>query len=275
MRGHIFLLTDFGYRDYYVAAMKAVILSIKPDAVIVDITHDVSPWNISEGGFILWQIIPYLPRNSIIVGVVDPGVGTDRRNIIIETENHFLVGPDNGLLYPAAYRDGLKRVFEINTKAHFYKHSISSTFHGRDIYAPTAAYLSKGVGVEELGRLIDPNTVISQAWPNPEEKRNGLIAYVIHIDRFGNIITNVPSILYDEIADKIGSVEYCDKEIVVKKVTAFGEVKREELGILIGSSGMLEIVSNMKSAAKILGGVKPGDRIILRFRENLSGFLDG
>jgi|Deesub1362A_J573_1020465.scaffolds.fasta_scaffold00001_365 hypothetical protein len=266
MRRPIFLLTDFGYRDYYVAAMKAIILSINPGAEIVDITHNVAPWNISEGGFILWQIIPHLPKNSIIVGVVDPGVGTDRRNIIIETRNHFLIGPDNGLLYPAAHRDGLERVFEINIETHLYKHEISSTFHGRDIYAPTAAYLSKGVRVEELGRLINLNSIISQAWPNPEVKTDGLIAYVIHIDRFGNIITNVPGALYDKVADKIKSVKYSDKEIIVEKVTVFGEIKRRELGILIGSSEMLEIVGNMKSAAEILGGVKPGDRLILLFR---------
>lgn len=266
MNRSIFLLTDFGYRDYYVAAMKAMILSINPDVEIVDITHDVTPWNISEGGFILWQIIPYLPRNSIIVGVVDPGVGTDRRNIIIETINHFLIGPDNGLLYPAAYRDGLKRVFEINTEAYFYKHNISSTFHGRDIYAPTAAYLSKGVRVEELGRSIDVNSIISQAWPDPKVDTDELIAYVIHIDRFGNVITNVPDNLYEKVAHKIKSVEYSGKEITVERVTAFGEVKRGKLGLLIGSSEMLEIVSNMKSAAEILGGVKPGDKLILRFR---------
>ena len=262
----IFLLTDFGWKDYYVAAMKAVILSINPEAEIIDITHDVARWNISQGGFIIWQITPYLPDRSIVVGVVDPGVGTERRNIIIETKHYFFIGPDNGLLYPAACRDEVKHIYEINIKSRFFR-NLSYTFHGRDIYAPTAAYLSKEIVIEEIAYQIDTDEIVKHAWPTPKWEEKKVTAYVLHIDRFGNIITNIPEKDYNmKIRGRVDRLEFRGREYLIEEVRTFGELERGRLGIIIGSSGMTEIVSNMKMASKMLRDVNLGDELVIHLR---------
>ncbi len=262
----IFLLTDFGDKDYYVAAMKAVILSINPKAVVIDITHNIDTWNISEGGFVLWQIMPYLPKRSIIIGVVDPSVGTERKNIIIETKNHFLIGPDNGLLYSAAKRDGIKNVYEIDIEKPLYR-NISMTFHGRDIYAPTGAYLSVNLDVNSLAKPINLKKIIRKTWPEPVIERDRALVQILHIDRFGNLITNISRKLYHEkMMGKIVSIEYRGEKFPIKEVKTFREVDEGEVGIIIGGSDMVEIVSNLDAASQILGVFKSGEKLVIHFR---------
>jgi hypothetical protein len=259
MNRPIFILTDFGQRDYYVAAMKSVILSINPYATIVDITHNVSKWNILEGAFILWQTIPYIPREGIILGVVDPGVGTKRRNIIIKTSKHYLVGPDNGLLTLAANCEKIERVYEIDLKKCCFG-EISHTFHGRDNYAPTAAYLSIGESPEKLSSQIEIERLEQLDIPKPEEKGGEILIKIIHIDDFGNIITNMSSDIIKKLeAHKIILISK-NKKIPLKVVSTFSELEIGELGLSIGSSNLIEIVSNLERTDKILD-VKTGDSL--------------
>ena len=147
------LTTDFGLRDPYVAEMKAVILGLCKTAQIVDITHAVEKFSIRSGAYMLASAAPYFPKDTINIAVVDPGVGSERRSIIVETKKGFFVGPDNGLLVLAAQMQGIKRVFEITNKKLMLR-KVSFTFHGRDVFAPAAAYLANGVPLEEFGAEV-------------------------------------------------------------------------------------------------------------------------
>ena len=184
----ISLLSDFGQKDPYVAEMKAVILSINPQARIVDITHEVEKFNIRMGAFILASATPYFPPNTVHVAVVDPGVGTERRSIIVETKRGFYVGPDNGLLMLAAHKEGIVKVYHIDNPKYMLSR-VSRTFHGRDIFAPAAAHLAAGTNPFEFGPAIEdyvfPEFVKSQA------KRGEVVGEVLHIDGFGNIVSNI------------------------------------------------------------------------------------
>lgn len=260
----IFLLTDFGLKDYYVSAMKGTILRINPKAIIIDVTHYVDKWNIMEGAFILWQLIPYTPSGSILVGVVDPGVGGGRKEIVIETvSGKYLVGPDNGLLYPAAKRDGISAVWIV--KRNYFK-NVSSTFHGRDIFAPIAAYLSKDISLQKYCVKVDSSQIKPLDLFNYSIKNNNIIGSILHIDRFGNIITNVDcNIFYKYLVSK--GMVLCKINSVtkpVKPVNTFSDLEMGELGIICGSSGLIEIVSNRFEAKNLFGNVSPGKNLVLK-----------
>src|SRR4030043_1300706 len=184
----ITLLTDFGLKDPYVASMKGVILSINPQCTLVDITHQVSPHDIREGAFILAQTYSTFPKGTIHLAVVDPGVGSARKPILIVTKNYFFVGPDNGLFAFAVKRETLKQVVVL-TNQKFFLSEISSTFHGRDIFAPVATYLSLGVKPESFGPSIKSWHEIS--FPDPAMKQGNLIGEIVHIDTFGNLVCNI------------------------------------------------------------------------------------
>lgn len=257
----IYLLTDFGLKDYYVAAIKSVILSIDPSAKIVDITHSVSKWNIAEGAFILWQLIPYIPSDSIVVGVVDPGVGSHRKELVIETVNKkFLVGPDNGLLYPAANREGMRNIWIIRREVF---NPPSATFHGRDIFAPIAGYISKGDfpgdycepgNVEGIEKLNLFNYTVGGNW---------LSGIVLHIDDFGNIVTSVPCEVFQKFinGNEVATLELNGYRHKVKIVNTFSDLLKGEIGLLCGSSNLIEITTNRGSAKEILREVYVGTRL--------------
>jgi S-adenosylmethionine hydrolase len=249
----ITLLTDFGTKDYYVSAMKGVIKSINPAADIVDITHEVRPFSILEGAFILWQAVSWFPDGSVHVGVVDPGVGTGRNPIVIRAGRNFLVGPDNGLLFPAAKKLSDKlEVFKI-VEGKYTLHR-SGTFDGRDIFAPVAAHISRGVPVEEIGVRIDNFIKIDLF----DWRKAGRTVYgkILHIDRFGNIVTNIPNLNINNMIMRIKNVE-----IPVKTMSSYAEAE-DEVFLVEGSSGLLEISSKMRSAAEITG-LEVGDPIEL------------
>lgn len=234
----ITLLTDFGGQDPYVGIMKGVILGICPEASIVDLTHEVIPYEIPQAAFHLQQSWPWFPKGTIHVAVVDPGVGTSRRPIVVEAGGHFFIGPDNGIfsmLNPTKVR-------EIKVTA-----TPSNTFHGRDIFAPTAARLAQGATPAKLGKLIDNHLRLTFHEPT----RTGHRVYagaVLHIDRFGNIITNFKA------ANFPGALEIrAGFETIGKRAKTYGEVPLGELVLIEGSSGYLEIALNQASAAKRLG----------------------
>ncbi len=256
----ITLTTDFGLADPYVAEMKAVILKINPDAKIVDISHQIQKFNMRMGAYILAAAAPYFPEGAIHVAVVDPGVGTKRKPIIIEAENGFFIGPDNGVLALAASKQGIKHIYEI-TNPKFMLPKISTTFHGRDIFAPAAAFLSKGVPPSEFGSEI--RKIVMSKFAKIVKKGNMLKGEVIHVDSFGNIVTNFTEKEIEWVGAKDTSkIKLKEYKLSLKLCKAYAEVEPQKPLAIIGSHDFLEISINHGSAAETFK-VKPGDRVTL------------
>ncbi|MEM3730280.1 MAG: S-adenosyl-l-methionine hydroxide adenosyltransferase family protein [Candidatus Bathyarchaeia archaeon] len=256
----ITLTTDFGLRDPYVAEMKAVILDINPNATIIDISHEVEKFNIKMGAYILASAAPYFPKGTIHVAVVDPGVGTERRPIIIEAKNSFFAGPDNGLMVLAAKSQGIKRIYEISNRK-FMRHEISSTFHGRDIFAPAAAHLSKGVSPQEIGPEV--KDIVVPEFAQVIKRGNMLVGEVLYIDGFGNIVTNFTVRELEQLKGKDAlQIGLRGLKLNVKLCKAYGDVKPQEPLAIIGSHNFLELSLNQGDAAKTFK-TKVGDKITL------------
>jgi len=246
----ITFLSDFGLKDGYVAQMKGVALDIS-DARLVDITHEITPHNISEGAFVLLVVAPYFPLGSVHVAVVDPGVGTERKGIVVATKKHVLIGPDNGLLMPVAHFFGDFVVYEITNKKYL-SSSLSNTFHGRDVFATVAAHITNGVSFEEIGCKI--NDFVDLNFGCGERKQNIITGKVIHIDRFGNIITNVSGdmVFKDTAFNGKIKVEINKNSFMISFVRSYGFVKKGEMLATIGSSNFFEIGINQGNASKKL-----------------------
>jgi len=255
----ITLLTDFGQSSYYVAAMKGVILSICPDAKIVDITHNISPQDIDEAAFVLNQTYSLFPAGTIHTIVVDPGVGTERKPIIVKTNDYYFVAPDNGVLSYIFQNSEGAEVYEADNK-NFFRKEISSTFHGRDIFAPVAAHLALGVNINKIGKVF--TDFEKGKTPDVKIRGNQITGSIIYIDRFGNCITNIPAGL---IKNKKISIHI--KNLFIDRLSAtFSSVGRNSILAYIGSSDMLEIGINSGSAAKNLKIVK-GTKVIIQIME--------
>lgn len=266
----ITLTTDFGLADPYVSAVKGFILGLNPDAVIVDVTHEVRPQAIEQAAFVLTGAWPYFPPGCVHVAVVDPGVGTARRAIALETAAGFFIGPDNGVLsaaIPDAAREGVPdqggaarlpdgaRAFELSD-ARFHRSPVSATFHARDVFAPVAAHLSLGVPVEKLGRRLEEVTLLPP-FRASEGGPGVLFARVVHIDRFGNAVTTARA---EQLASREIVAELRGRR-VPGLVGAYAEAS--SLAVLTGSTGFLEIALGGGSAAAVLGaGI--GDRVVIR-----------
>lgn len=252
----ITLLTDFGTADYFVGAVKGAILSVNPSAVIADITHDVPPQDIEGGAFTLLAAYPTFPPGTIHVAVVDPGVGSTRRAIIVKAGEQFFVGPDNGIFTYIYDREPAHKTVHVTSEKYF-RHPVSSTFHGRDVFAPVAAALSRGVKLDSFGPVIDDAIRLKNSL-TPDVRKNGEIyGRIIHIDRFGNCVTN----LRREDVNS-GSVLLVNS----KKVTEFREFydgAGKEPFAIRGSAGFLEISVKGASAAQVLR-LKRGDLIRLK-----------
>jgi S-adenosylmethionine hydrolase len=256
----ITLTTDFGTSDHYVAAMKGVILGINPDVTIVDISHEVRPQQVAEGAFLLQAVRPYFPTGTVHVAVVDPGVGTERRALILATPDGLFVGPDNGALSPALTDSTRPRHSRTGptavpvplgctaiaiTERRYLREPISATFHGRDIFAPVAAHLTLGVAPESFGETV--STVLALPPFRARRRRDGsLSGRVIHIDRFGNLTTDIRAI---DIGGGEVTVEIAG--LVLRGLSkTYGQV--DGLVALIGSSGYLEVALPRDSAAELL-----------------------
>lgn len=240
----ITLLTDFGYRDGYAGIMAGVIHGINPQANIVDMAHNIDAGDIRSAAFVLRQSYPYFPPQSIHVVVVDPGVGSSRKAIVCVTPHRSFVAPDNGVLSPV-FRHEECKVYAL-TNRRYWLETVSSTFHGRDIFAPVAAHLSAGVPVEELGEKFDDYVLFEQ--PEPVRRENEIIGEILYCDRFGNLVTNFPSGLAGEI-----KVVHIGKVKVNGIVSTFSEVGPLEPLALVGSHGYIEIAVNGGSAAELTG----------------------
>ena len=228
---------------------KAVILSVCPSATIVDISHSGSSYDIEEGAFMLKNFVMYAPV-GVHVAVVDPGVGTERRGIAIETERgDFLVGPDNGVLMEAVKLLGLKGAVALENKKYMLE-KVSSSFHGRDVFAPAAAFLAKGVPITELGRILDKEELTRLEISKPREDEKAIYGTVLRIDRFGNIQLNID-------AEKIPktqnlTVRIGENQLILPLVNTFGDVDQGELLVYEDSDGLLTISQNRGNAAEHL-----------------------
>lgn len=260
----IALLTDFGERDYFVAALKAVILSINPRVEIVDISHEVNAYNRLEAAFILKAVAPYFPSGTIFLAIVDPGVGSDRRIILIKGQQHFFIGPDNGILIPAAEEEGLVEVREIKAENYFLPSS-SRTFEGRDKMAPIAAWLSRGIPPEKLGEVVV--TWEKLVFPKPYLEPHEIKAEIIHEDKFGNLVTNIPSpdfLSWFKGKDDLELIlSWRNERRRLQYVHSFAYGDFHCPLLLEGSSGFLEIAWKEASAAQKLQ-LKPGDKISIK-----------
>ena len=247
----ITFLTDFGMKSGYVAQMKGVISSIV-DSRFVDITHDITPHDVREGAFILQSSVAYFPIGTVHVAVVDPGVGTARRGIIVATRSQILVGPDNGLLMPAAHFLGDFIVYEI-TNGRYMLNSISNTFHGRDVFSPVAAHIVNGIPFEEIGSRI--YNFIDLNFGKGRIADRVATGKIIYIDRFGYIVTNIEGTELREVLDydtKI-AVFIGDKQQDISFVKSYSFVKKGQILATLNSGNLMEIGINQGNAARKLG----------------------
>lgn len=251
----ITLLTDFGSSDHFVAAMKGVIAAICPEARIVDITHEIAPYAILEGAWTLAEAAPCFPPGTIHIAVVDPGVGTARRPIAISANGQFFIGPDNGLLALATSAGAPLHAVEI-TRTDLFRHPVSSTFHGRDIFAPVAASFARGLAFSTLGQPVDSWRQLPEAIPvpNPDGSWQGII---VKVDRFGNLITNLPaSIPTPWCLEGPGfTIRACS--------TTYENAPEGEPVLIAGSARTIEIFINKGSAMSKLR-VTAGAPVIVR-----------
>ena len=243
------LTSDFGLSDHYVAAMKSVILSICPQARMVDISHGISPFEIAEGAYLIAQAYPSFPRKTVHVVVVDPGVGTSRRPILLEAAGQYFVGPDNGVLSMVYSRE--KSKVRLISNDRYFRMPVSRTFHGRDIFSPVAAHLAAGVPPSRMGKLIQDYLRPSFEKPQRTGKRTWT-GRILKIDRFGNIITNFDAIEFPDLDRKNFSLAIGPRQVGVMAHN-YAECGPGELFLIAGSSGYLEVSASQGSAAKIIG----------------------
>ncbi len=244
----ITLTSDFGLQDQYVSSMKAVILGITPDVRLIDISHDIPAQDIMAGAWVIRNSALLFPKNTVHLVVVDPGVGTDRNPIVLKIGDQYFVGPDNGI-FSLFYDSFNYEAIKLNNDKYWRKER-SRTFHGRDIFAPVAAHLINGVSLKELGDPI--KDLVTYHWAVPIGDKDGLQGWVVHIDRFGNLITNISESLIEDMIGRRKVRIYIGNTMIDHLVNTFGDVEEGDPAAFIGSSGMLEIGINKGNAAKLL-----------------------
>ncbi len=246
----ITLTTDFGGGSPYVAQMKGVILSFNPEAVLVDITHDVAPQNVRQGALVLEEVTHRFPQGTIHVAVVDPGVGTERKIVCARIVGHYYIAPDNGLLSKVALVERPTQIVSLANRE-FWLPEVSRTFHGRDIMAPAAAQLSLGTPMEQFGEPIDGLTMLR--WPEPETSANCITGAVVAIDSFGNLISNIPAEALAAAGDSSSVAVTCAGTTTDGIVETYGRRPPGSAIALIGSAGKLELAVVAGNAAQQLG----------------------
>jgi hypothetical protein len=256
------LLSDFGTADHYVATMKGVVLQINPRATLVDVSHEIASHDVFQAAFVLRQVLPFFPVETVFVAVVDPTVGTDRRILAARYSDRIVLAPDNGLL-TFVHRDAELQEVRVVENRRLFAGTLSVTFHGRDVFAPVAGHLSTGMPLHNVGPVADRIEVLDLARPsrNPDGSLEGQVCL---IDRFGNLITNVSVV--DLSAARAGNrtftVSLKDQPIGPIRMT-YADVSPGQPLALIGSTQMLEIAVNHGSAAQVLGA-RRGDPVFLR-----------
>jgi len=253
-------LSDFGRTSPYPAAMKVVAAAIC-DAALVDISHDVPPQAVRIGAYLLWSVVPACPLGTVHCAVVDPGVGTTRAALAVAAGGQIFVGPDNGLLIPAARRAGQPVAYRLTDPA-YWRHPVSATFHGRDVFAPAAAHAAAGVPLETMGVRADPAADL--ALPAGRWEGGQLVGEVLWVDPFGNLITSVPGALLGRLPpDRPVVVQAGPGSLRAVVARTFGEAPPGEALVLAGSDDLVEVVLNRGSAAARTGA-GPGATVSIR-----------
>ena len=235
----IALLTDFGLNDVYVGVMKGVIAHINPTVTTIDLNHEIPPQNIAAARFCLMSAYPYFPDGTVYIAVVDPGVGSQRKGVAIEFASGFLVGPDNGLFSGILNQSPAISAVELTNPKYWRTPTPSTTFHGRDIFASVGAYLASGVSLTELGTTINPETLVQLPIVECRETEGEILGSIQYVDRFGNLITNIPGNL---VEGKIWSVEAGNFNILGNRT--YSDRPPGSLIALISSEGWVEIAVN-------------------------------
>ena len=253
----ITLTTDFGVNDHFIGAIKGVILGIAPEAQIVDISHAVQPFDILDGALTISQAYSYFPSETVHMVIVDPGVGTARRPIILTADRHRFVAPDNGvlsLIYDREERISVRHI----TAEHYFLQPVSQTFHGRDIFSPVAAQLSKGLDADKFGEEVTDYVRFAAPRPKPVDERT-LRGVVLKVDRFGNLITNITP---QDAPQLFGAAPGAFKIAIGTKAQAtricsnYADGAPGEVFGILGSMGFLEVASNRGSAFQLMGAGK-------------------
>jgi S-adenosyl-L-methionine hydrolase (adenosine-forming) len=268
----ITLLSDFGLKDVYVGVMKGVIAQINPRLTVIDLTHEIPPQNLAAARFNLMNAYPYFPAGTVHVAVVDPGVGSHRRGIALQIDAGFFVGPDNGLFSGVLHQTRVLAAVELTNPEYWRAPIPSTTFHGRDIFAPVGAHLASGVSLEQLGEGIDPKTLVQLAIPDRTATASGIAGYIQYIDHFGNLVTNIPGA---EVQGKTWSVVVRDSptkmlrdseavatlgasalrqsaDRTIPSSQTYSSCPLGEVLALIGSHGWVEIAVNGGNAQQLL-----------------------
>lgn len=257
----ITLTSDFGLRDPYVAEMKGAILTVNPKAALIDVTHEIEKFNVRQASFALASAAPFFPAGTVHLAVVDPGVGTQRRAIVVQAKKDFFVGPDNGVLTLASQNQGVEHIYQLaNPK--FMRPNVSNTFHGRDIFAPAAAYLDMGVEPSEFGPEVhDPVTPL---FAQVKQDGSSLSGEVLDVDGFGNIVTNIPGKHALGREGQAVKVELANVSLQVTLAGTYAKAKTQKPLVLVGSHSFLEVALNQASAAQKFH-VKPADKLKIIF----------
>ncbi len=261
MRNRIItLLTDFGTKDHYVASMKGTILGINPRSNIIDISHQISPQDIQEGAFLLASAFSSFPRGTIHLSVVDPGVGGPRKPILIVTSRYYFIGPDNGIFTLVLQREKVKQAVALTNRKYFLSR-VSSTFHGKDVFAPVAAHLSLGITPKSFGDEID--SWESLPIKKPHQKVRELRGEILYVDAFGNLISNIDEKTLLDFTRSHDFVVKTSGQSIHGLKKGYWEGKQGEVIALIGSSGSLEVSIRERNAQRLLH-MKRGDKIKVR-----------
>ncbi len=263
----IALLTDFGLKDAYVGTLKAVILDINPNVAVIDIAHDIPPFDRIHAGLLLYQAFRYFPLETIFVTVVDPGVGSARKPILIETEDYRFVGPDNGVFTMVLQEQKVKRAIHLTNQEYFLK-PVSATFHGRDIFSPVAAHLAGGIPPEKFGTEISDYMKLPEFIPISKQGR--IVGRVLSIDRFGNAITNLTRNLLQHHFPKLDfkTTVGARHAVPLRFFDHYAAIPSRHPALIFNSAGLLEIAANQASAAELLQ-VKSGDEVQLAIHPRL------
>jgi S-adenosylmethionine hydrolase len=246
----ITLTTDFGLEDPFVGVMKGAILGIAPEVQIVDITHSIPSHNILQASLVLRNSYCFFPKGTVHVVVVDPGVGSSRRPILVVTKRYYFIGPDNGVLSLACELEDWVQVFHLTSRKHFLN-PVSNTFHGRDIFSPVAAWLSRGTAPDLLGERV--SSLVKLDFPSVRRNGNTLHATVLYADKFGNLVTNISAQdLSGPDKDSLPFVIQLGDKIISQLRPSYAGAGPGEIFSIWGSSGLLEISMNQASAAETL-----------------------
>ncbi len=259
----VVLLTDFGWKDHYVGALDGAIYSANRSARIDSITHEIPKFDVEEGAYTLAEAAREYPPGTIFVGVVDPGVGSSRRGIAVKTRNgKIFIGPDNGLLWPAAKEAGIVEVRELTNRSLMHPGEISNTFHARDIFGPVAGHLAAGVPFEEVGPTV--SHMVELPARKATEVGRRVLGHVVHVDEYGNVLTDVSIPMVEEIGLHLGSfakLTVGTKEFKARYVRTYSDVD-EGVPLFLNNRGLLEAAVNRGSLA-LMTGAAPGMAVVV------------